>query len=279
MRNILRDSKRSKIQKQPFSSSKIQLSQNKSKTIKENKKSECLKRLQSPQPSSKNMTKVTTTATESVATEISFASSFDNAHQGHGHGHEQHMHNINTDDDVETKSITFEHIEYDMTDIGCQTFLCLTCPLHFLPVVPSFMGKKTMILEEEEAVLAINCQPFCNIETRRPYGELGSVDQTSCLCCTGVSSNLSKSMPLFPGCGCEYSKVGEIVQELKRRMKARGDTGQIAKTEEALKELHELRVEMKELKVDMKLLLDAMKVPSSSSTTSGVNASAPMDRF
>ena len=143
------------------------------------------------------------------------------------------------------------------------------------------MGKKTMILEQEEAVLAIDCQPFCSIETRRPYGELGSVDQTSCLCCTGVSSNLSQSMPLFIGWGCEYNKVGEIVQELKRRMKARGDTGQIAKTEAALKELHELRAEMKELKADMKLVLNALKVPSSSSSlsSSGVGTSATIERF
>ena len=69
-------------------------------------------------------------------------------------------------------------------------------------------------------------------------------------------------MPLYTGCGCEEDKVSEIVTELKRRMKARGDTGQIARTEEALKEIHELRNEMAELKTDMKLIMKALNVPT-----------------
>ena len=40
--------------------------------------------------------------------------------------------------------------EYDITDTGCQVCLCLTCPLHFMPLIPGIMGTKTMTLEEEE---------------------------------------------------------------------------------------------------------------------------------
>jgi hypothetical protein len=118
-----------------------------------------------------------------------------------------------------------------------------------------------MILEEDEAVLRTNCQPFCTIDTRRPYGELGSVDKHRCLCCSGVASDLSSSLPIYIGWGCNDHKVSEIVQELKRRMKARGDTGQIARTEEALQEIRELRSELDELKADVKLVLAALNVP------------------
>mmetsp|Transcript_10702 Transcript_10702/g.30581 ORF Transcript_10702/g.30581 Transcript_10702/m.30581 type:complete len:226 (+) Transcript_10702:115-792(+) len=155
----------------------------------------------------------------------------------------------------------FERIEYDVTDRFCQWLCLLTCPIHWLPLVPGVMGTKTMILEEEEAVLNINCQPFCNIDTRRPYGELGSVDQHHCLCCTGVSSGLSSSAPLYVGWGCEHDRVAEIVAELKKRMKARGDTGQLAKTEEALQEIQALRHELSSMKADMKLVLRALNVP------------------
>lgn len=153
--------------------------------------------------------------------------------------------------------------EYNVTDHFCQGLLLLTCPLHFLPLIPGHLGSKKMILEEEEAVLQVNCKPFCTINTRRPYGELGSVDKTHCLCCVGVASNLSGTFPIFIGNGCEDEKVSEIVAELKLRMKARGDTGQISRTEETLKEIQELRTELSDLKADMKLVLKALNIPTS----------------
>merc|ERR1712050_711490 len=108
----------------------------------------------------------------------------------------------------------------------------------------------------------INCAPFCNVNTRRPYGELGSVDKFHCLCCVGVSSNLNPNLPLFVGSGCNEGVVSEIVAELKRRMKARGGTGQIARTEETLQELVELRSEIKDLRTDMKLVMKALNIPT-----------------
>jgi len=155
----------------------------------------------------------------------------------------------------------FETKEYNVTDQGCQLLCCLTCPLHFLPVIPGTMGSKRMVLEEEEAVLMINCPPCCSINTRRPYGELGSVDKNNCLCCKGVSSDLNKSFPLFVGWGCDDAKVTEIVSELKARMKARGDTGQIERAEETLSEVKHLREEVSSLKADMKLLMQHLNVP------------------
>eukprot|EP00521_Asterionellopsis_glacialis_P007595 CAMPEP_0195291604 /NCGR_PEP_ID=MMETSP0707-20130614/7889_1 /TAXON_ID=33640 /ORGANISM="Asterionellopsis glacialis, Strain CCMP134" /LENGTH=180 /DNA_ID=CAMNT_0040351937 /DNA_START=102 /DNA_END=644 /DNA_ORIENTATION=+ len=161
----------------------------------------------------------------------------------------------------QSKEVTFERKEYDVTDTGCQTFLCLTCPLHWLPVFPGILGTKRLILEEEEAVLDIQC-PLCSVHTRRPYGELGSVDRVNCFCCTGVSSALSRTMPLFVGSGCDVDKVSEIVAELKKRMKSRGDTGQINRTEEALQEIKNLRTEMSEMKTNMERIMVHLKVPT-----------------
>ena len=67
-----------------------------------------------------------------------------------------------------------------------------------------------------------------------PYGELGSVDQTTaCGCCHSFSSNLSPGQGenpggISPGFGCSGDLVGDIVKELKARMKARGDTGSVS---------------------------------------------------
>jgi hypothetical protein len=144
---------------------------------------------------------------------------------------EEHETSLTTPPTAKEQVVSFERVEYDATDYVCQLFLCLTCPLHCLPLIPGFMGSKRIILDEEEAVAEVRLCGLCSVDTRRPYGELGSVDKVNFLCCSGVGSDLSKSMPIFVGCGCEDDRVSEIVAELKKRMKARGDTGQIRKTE------------------------------------------------
>ena len=73
--------------------------------------------------------------------------------------------------------------------------------------------------------------------SKRPYGELGSVDRGTCLCCVNADSAFG---PISPGCGCETEKVDDIVSELKARMRQRGDTAQINRAEETLKRLDEV---------------------------------------
>jgi hypothetical protein len=101
-------------------------------------------------------------------------------------------------------------------------------------------GKRTLYLEPEEAVLKVQT-PCSKADKRMPYGELGSVDHaTACGCCHNFTSNLSgqdengNKAPISPGCGCEADLVQEIVEQLKARMKGRGDTGNIQRAEEAL---------------------------------------------
>jgi hypothetical protein len=76
-----------------------------------------------------------------------------------------------------------------------------------------------------------------NHVSKRPYGELGSVDRSTCMCCISAESAFG---PLSPGCGCDTERVDFIVYELKRRMRERGDTAQINRAEETLARLDEV---------------------------------------
>merc|ERR1712224_158600 len=112
----------------------------------------------------------------------------------------------------------FEHKDYDVT--SCCWRCCTCC-----------IGKQTVNLEPEEAnYVTSTC---CSKSTqRRPYGELGSVEAANCCgCCVSVSSQLGM---MSPGLGCEKEKVDDIVEELKARMKGRGDTGNIQRQEETI---------------------------------------------
>ena len=73
--------------------------------------------------------------------------------------------------------------------------------------------------------------------SKRPYGELGSVDRSTCLCCVSVESAFG---PISPGCGCDTATVNDIVDELKQRMRLRGDTAQIQRAEQTLERLDEV---------------------------------------
>ncbi len=72
---------------------------------------------------------------------------------------------------------------------------------------------------------------------KHPYGELGSVERGNCCCCIAADSAFG---PISPGCGCDGEKVDDIVTVLKERMRNRGDTAQIKRTEETLLRLQEV---------------------------------------
>jgi hypothetical protein len=113
------------------------------------------------------------------------------------------------------------------------------------PILPGVIGTKTLILEAEEVVLETKCCCCYHSNSRRPYGELGSVDATTCCFCTGFTSSLTSIMGnpmiLCPGCGCDNDKVDTIVTEMRRRMRTRGDTGQILRAEENAKKIFNLQ--------------------------------------
>lgn len=46
--------------------------------------------------------------------------------------------------------------------------------------------------------------------------------------------------PISPGCGCDDEKVDDIVNELRHRMRQRGDTAQIQRAEETVMRLDQV---------------------------------------
>ena len=140
-----------------------------------------------------------------------------------------------------------------------QACCLLTCPMHWMSLVPGIHGTKTMILEPEEAVFKVDCG-LCNTVTRRPYGELGSVDKVRYGCCIGVGSELTQKMPICPGNGCNEPLVDEIVADLKRRMKARGDTGQIKRAEQLLGEIQILKAQAQSTDAKLNAILKHLNI-------------------
>ncbi|CAN0147674.1 unnamed protein product [Ascophyllum nodosum] len=131
--------------------------------------------------------------------------------------------------------------------VGEKIYDVTACPLH---LCPSFVGRTTLKLEEEEAVMISDCFLGCHKISNRPYGELGSVEEQTCFCCIGFKSNLSDTneqgvpQAIVPGCCCEMELVREIVSELKARMKGRGDTGNIRRAEENASKINHLHAKI-----------------------------------
>ena len=142
---------------------------------------------------------------------------------------------------------TFGIKEYVVTP-GC--LCCLTlCP-------------QTLTLEAEEVVYKRSTP--CDTQVKRmPYGQLGSVDKmTSCGCLIGVQSNLTSAAEgISPGCGCETAVVEEIVAELKARMKARGDTGNIKRAEQTIDLVSQVQVSVTALTAKIDLIMAHLNIP------------------
>jgi len=129
-----------------------------------------------------------------------------------------------------------------------------------LPLFPGVMGNKKFVLEAEEATFSYDCCGIYSGTTRRSYGELGSVDKGYCLCCVGVTSGLTKHKPIFPGCGCNEELVSETVEELKIRMKQRGDTGNIQRAEQTFAEVQHLKQEVHGLRADVTAIMNHLGI-------------------
>jgi len=88
-------------------------------------------------------------------------------------------------------------------------------------------GGTRLILGEEDAELIKTCWcGTCNDKKRGPYGELGTVDSSQCLCFYGfraASIMPAEGQTQCIGCGCEKEKVDSVVEELKKRQALRGD--------------------------------------------------------
>ena len=124
--------------------------------------------------------------------------------------------------------------------------------------------EQKLFLEPEEAHLVTTT--CCSTQTqRRPYGELQAVEHLRCLgCCHCFQFAETK---VSPQCFCAGDLVAEIVKELKTRMKARGDTGQIQRAETMLEELKEVQHDVEAMNSKIDAILAHLKItpPASAS--------------
>jgi hypothetical protein len=143
----------------------------------------------------------------------------------------------------ELQTPVFQHEEFDMTSC-CDAYCCC--------------GKTTLSLDPEEAsVMRTTC--CSSSSSRRPYGQLGSVQVSSCCgCCHAVSSSAGY---LSPACGCEKNKVDEVAEQLKTRMKARGDTGNIQRQEETIRLLNQLMQIVTSQDQKVNTIMGQMQIP------------------
>eukprot|EP00946_MAST-07B_sp_MAST-7B-sp1_P001533 g1533.t1 len=148
----------------------------------------------------------------------------------------------------------FEHKEYDVT-ATCEKFCsCGT-------------ASSILFLEADEVLLRNkNC---CGQQQKRqPYGELGSVDiVTSCGCCAAFNAGgLAPGVEgapgaISPGCGCERDLVNEIVEELNRRQRHRGDVGQMKRADEQARNVKVIGERLQTVEAKIDALMKHLSVP------------------
>ena len=114
---------------------------------------------------------------------------------------------------------------------------------HFQLVFP------VVTLEKEEAVRVD--KGLCGQRvSRRPYGELGSVERNFFLCFVCVDSNLGTIMS---GWGCDEKNSDQLVDALRERMEHRGDTLQIKLAEKILQKTNDINEKLDLLKKHLDL--------------------------
>lgn len=133
---------------------------------------------------------------------------------------------------------------YDVDD--CCHSCCCCCS-----------SERKLMLGAEEATL-VTSDPCTKSVKKLPYGELGSVEKKSDCGCHGFISGLTDPVPIQPKCcGCNAGQlVDEIVEQLKARMRARGDTAQIVRAEEQLQLLRTVQSDIHELSRKMDAVIN-----------------------
>ena len=181
-------------------------------------------------------------------------------------------------------AVRFEHKEYNVTNYFQKFWIVpgiipLCCTL----------DQKLELEAEEAHLVTTTC---CSTETqRRPYGELQAVDHIRCLgCCSCFkfadtpcaprveinqrvgSAEVDAMCPhrLCPQCFCAGDLVEEIVKELKTRMKARGDTGQIKRAEQLLGEIQILKAQAQNTDAKLNAILKHLNIEAPPPTASAV---------
>mmetsp|Transcript_10182 Transcript_10182/g.24353 ORF Transcript_10182/g.24353 Transcript_10182/m.24353 type:complete len:184 (-) Transcript_10182:3625-4176(-) len=129
----------------------------------------------------------------------------------------------------------FEEAEYDVSVSPCCWIA--SCPLvHY-----GFLPYKSILLLGPEEVKKTDVSICGKSEANMPYGELGHVGKSNCLCCVSLSSAFGE---VSPGCGCDEALVDTVVADLKKRQEGRGDQGQVQRQEAMMEEIETINTKL-----------------------------------
>ena len=108
----------------------------------------------------------------------------------------------------------------------------------------------TLTLEPEQAVFRYSNRCDASVE-RKPYAQLGSVDENVCCCCIHTVNGLA------PGCCGDPTAVKEIAEELQNRKVGRGNIAQLRNQENTMIKAMEAEPWLEDVVCECLLLCEA----------------------
>mmetsp|Transcript_12911 Transcript_12911/g.31644 ORF Transcript_12911/g.31644 Transcript_12911/m.31644 type:complete len:176 (+) Transcript_12911:35-562(+) len=151
-------------------------------------------------------------------------------------------------DRVDDEKDQFEVKHYDVR-CCCDVLCCHT---------------KELTLRNDELYYRTWCTLFnCGEEKQYPYGELAGVGEAKqCCCCPAINPGFEHEgdTPFMLGFCGDQQITTEIVEELKKRTRVRGDIGQMKRTEEIKENMSVLLAKMSRLEANMAAIMKHLKI-------------------
>uniref|UniRef100_A0A6U3CCT7 Uncharacterized protein n=1 Tax=Lotharella globosa TaxID=91324 RepID=A0A6U3CCT7_9EUKA len=158
-------------------------------------------------------------------------------------------------DRVDDEKDQFEVKHYDVR-CCCDWFCC---------------HSKDLALRNDELYYKSWCAPCnCGEEKHYPYGELSGVGEVKqCCCCPAINPGFVQEgeTPFMLGCCGDQEITTEVVEELKKRTRARGDIGQMKKTEQIKEDMNVLLAKVSKLEANVAAIMKHLKVPPPGETS------------
>mmetsp|Transcript_12123 Transcript_12123/g.16819 ORF Transcript_12123/g.16819 Transcript_12123/m.16819 type:complete len:165 (+) Transcript_12123:27-521(+) len=154
------------------------------------------------------------------------------------------------DQKMDDQKDQFEVKHYDVRGC-CDSCCCLT---------------KDLTLLDDELHYKSWCYA-CNSGQEKvfPYGELSGMGEVKqCCCCPAINPGFSheNETPFTIGCCGDQKVTTEIVEELKKRARARGDIGQMKKTTELHRNMNELLAKVARVEASVAAIMKHLKIRS-----------------
>mmetsp|Transcript_25913 Transcript_25913/g.36115 ORF Transcript_25913/g.36115 Transcript_25913/m.36115 type:complete len:170 (+) Transcript_25913:109-618(+) len=150
-------------------------------------------------------------------------------------------------DQVDDDNAVFENKTYDVRG-WCDVLCC---------------AEKVLTLTNDSVEYHSNCVFGCHDDRSYPYGELSGVGTAkACGCCPGIKPGFPVPGPdgIVVGCCGDLDLTNEIVGELQKRSRQRGDIGQMKRTEEMQEDMKLLLTKVSRMESNLALVMKALKV-------------------